>query len=50
MTPLTPPPTADPTEGVNDLLHEADAAFASGDADRWTACFEEYSHPMEPIT
>ena len=26
---------------VNDLLNESDAAFAAGDADRWTACFEE---------
>jgi ketosteroid isomerase-like protein len=28
-------------QAVNDLLNEADAAFAAGDADRWTACFEE---------
>lgn len=26
---------------VADLLAEADAAFAAGDADRWAACFEE---------
>lgn len=26
---------------VADLLSEADAAFAAGDADRWAACFEE---------
>ncbi len=26
---------------VSNLLSEADAAFAAGDADRWTACFEE---------
>jgi uncharacterized protein (TIGR02246 family) len=25
---------------VSDLLAEADAAFAAGDADRWSACFE----------
>jgi hypothetical protein len=28
-------------QAVSDLLHEADAAFAAGDADRWAACFEE---------
>ena len=28
-------------QAVNDLLHEADAAFAAGDAERWAACFEE---------
>ena len=28
-------------QAVNDLLHEADAAFAAGNADRWAACFEE---------
>jgi uncharacterized protein (TIGR02246 family) len=28
-------------EAVDDLLHEADAAFAAGDAGRWAACFEE---------
>ncbi len=26
---------------VAELLSEADAAFAAGDADRWAACFEE---------
>jgi uncharacterized protein (TIGR02246 family) len=26
---------------VADLLAEADAAFAAGDADRWAACFDE---------
>jgi uncharacterized protein (TIGR02246 family) len=26
---------------VADLLSEADAAFAAGDAERWAACFEE---------
>lgn len=31
-------------QAVNDLLHEADAAFAAGDADRWTA-----PHSVEPI-
>ena len=28
-------------DAVRDLLHEADAAFAAGDADRWVACFED---------
>jgi ketosteroid isomerase-like protein len=28
-------------QAVDDLLHESDAAFAAGDADRWAACFEE---------
>ena len=28
-------------QAVNDLLHEADAAFAAGDAERWAACFDE---------
>ena len=28
-------------QAVNDLLLEADAAFAAGDAERWAACFEE---------
>lgn len=32
---------ADSERAVADLLSEADAAFAAGDADRWTACFEE---------
>jgi uncharacterized protein (TIGR02246 family) len=27
-------------EAVTRLLEEADAAFAAGDADRWTQCFE----------
>ena len=28
-------------QAVHDLLEEADAAFAAGDAERWAACFEE---------
>ncbi len=33
--------TAADERAVADLLSEADAAFAAGDADRWAACFEE---------
>jgi len=35
---MTPSPAH---QAVNDLLAEADAAFAAGDADRWAACFED---------
>ena len=33
-------------QAVSDLMNEADAAFAAGDADRWAACFEEGGHPF----
>ena len=35
---MTPSPAH---QAVNDFIHEADATFAAGHADRWAACFED---------